>query len=91
MNFQMFKLHLEKAEEPETNCQCWITKKARIEQRDTAHCQAAQAQRRPVPPRAPQQLHCSGSVADRGRAWGRAAPPGYVDPRAVFIGRPGKL
>ena len=29
MNFQMFELHLEKAEETETNCQCWITKKAR--------------------------------------------------------------
>ena len=38
MNFQMFKLHLEKAEEPETNCQCWITKKARKFHKNTYFC-----------------------------------------------------
>ena len=38
MNFQMFELHLEKAEETETNCQCWITKKARKFQKNTYFC-----------------------------------------------------
>ena len=37
MNFQMFKLELEKAKEPEINI-CWITKKAREFQKNIYFC-----------------------------------------------------
>ena len=39
VNFQMFKLVLEKAEEPGSNCQhCYITKKAREFQKNIYFC-----------------------------------------------------
>ena len=39
MNFQLFKLVLEKAEEPEANCHiCWIIKKARECQKNIYFC-----------------------------------------------------
>ena len=34
----MLKLDLEKAEEPETNCQCWITDKVREFQKNIYFC-----------------------------------------------------
>ena len=37
MNFQMFKLDLEKAEEPEINI-CWITEKAKEFQKNIYFC-----------------------------------------------------
>ena len=44
MNFQMFKLDLEKAEEPEINCQHpWIIKKARELQKNIYFCYIAYA------------------------------------------------